>query len=144
MGSLAMVAVLALGIACSTSSTPEEIATDAAREWTDESVDDVADNLAEFVLGEVPLLSPLGGELVEIFLDRSIDWTYGSPRQYGNAPYTMWSQRQAWTSRWISQIVRRKSYTISLPFTIRVNTDRMSVVDADADFLGARVNEREP
>ncbi|MCE2405210.1 MAG: hypothetical protein J4F43_08640 [Dehalococcoidia bacterium] len=135
-----MVAVLALGIACSASSTPEEIATDAAREWTDESVDDVADNLAEFVLGEVPLLSPLGGELVEIFLDRSIDWTYGSPRQYGNALYDVVTTASVDFEVDIP-IVGAKSYTISLPFTIRVNTDRMSVVDADADFLGARVNE---
>ena len=54
---LTLMAIISLATACGSGESQEDIATEVARTWVDNSIDDVSNAVAELVTGNDPIVS---------------------------------------------------------------------------------------
>lgn len=140
--------MLAVGLGCSSSPTPtptpqpERIADEVARQWAEDSAAEIGDAIAEALLEEEPLLRPVASAVVEAVLERIITWSFSSASQYQDALYDVIATASVETDVDIP-LLGAKTYVISLPFTVRVDTSNRTIRSSRANILDASVRESE-
>ena len=113
-----------------------------ARQWAEDSAAEIGDAIAEALLEEEPLLRPVASAVVEAVLERIITWSFSSASQYQDTLYDVIATASVETDVDIP-LLGARTYVISLPFTVRVDTSNRTIRSSRANILGASVRESE-
>ena len=137
-----LIAFASLAAGCGSGESQEEIATEVARAWVDESIDEVSNSVIELVAGEASFVTQMVGEVLAEQVHSNLDWTYSAPRRDSEARYQMTATAAVRVTIEIP-LLEDKTYAVSLPFNLEVDTDARSVVRWSPDILTATVEVEE-
>ena len=118
------------------------IAAEAARAWTNNSVNQVSDAVAEVVIGEEPIFTPLASGALAGLIRQNLSWDYSAPERISDDRYSIIATAKADVKIETLPLVD-KSYVVSLPFNLDIDTDAKSVLRWVPDFRSAKIDERD-
>lgn len=133
-----IVGILAIMACGGSGPTPEETANEVSRQWTRDSIDDVAEYAAERVTGEIPVASQLAGGWLAGQINERIEWEYAEPRceEPNRCDVTVTASAAVDVD---IPFVLTDTITVTVPFVLRVDVDSKSVMDWNPNVLGTRV-----
>ena len=154
MRKLAFLAATALAVAltvvsCGSGEDRAAIATGVANEWVEDNIDNVSEAIAEAltlapVLGDfldaVPAAKALVADAVADQVRDKIDWTFSMPSPQGEVMYRV-TATAGLDVEIDPPILAARTYTVSLPFRLLIDTDARTVQEWSADFGSAGVRE---
>lgn len=154
MKKLAVLAALLLAVAltvvsCGSGEDRAQIATDVANEWVEDNIDNVSEAIAEAltlapVLGDfldaVPAAKALVADAVAEQVRDKIDWTFSKPSPQDDALYLV-TATAGLDVEIDPPVLAARTYTVSLPFRLLIDTDARTVEDWSADFGAAAVRD---
>ena len=142
-----ILAVTVAGVSCGGGPDREEIATEVAAEWVQDSIEVVSDVVVELLLaspalkdnlGKIPRTeTPLAGLVADQIRD-NIAWSYSTPTLEKRALYRV-TATAALEIEIDLPIVGAWSYAVTLPFHLLIDTDAQKVQEWTADFDNAAV-----
>ena len=140
-----LLAALALMVACEEGmGGPEpnraEIADEAAREWASNSIGKVADEVIDFAIGEVPMVSRLASDALEEQIRESATWTFATPQPGIGHRYDVTATISARLTIDLP-LLDEKSYLVSLPVRLDVDTVDKAILDWSPHIPGATIEE---
>ena len=122
MALLATAAVL-LGAACG---GPKDVALQVAQDWTDDSMEQIASESAELLVGEVPLLKDLAASAIEGQIREKVSWGFATPIEKGNDRYEVVATASVAIDVDLP-LLPDKSYDASLDFSLQVDVNEAKV-----------------
>lgn len=138
LASMVLVGVMA---GCGDRESREDIAARVAREWVNASIGLVAGVTAEMVVGEKPVMTQLAGGVIANQIRDNLSWTYSDPKEEGEDRYSV-------TATAVTQLeiempfLGEKTYAVSAPFNLEIDTDARAVSRWSLDLRSASVEER--
>ena len=139
---LILALIASAGLAAGCGESREDITTETARAWVDQSIDEVSNTVVELVIGEVPVATQLAGQVLADKIRDNLTWTYYKPRPQDFVRYEITATAAVDFSLDIP-LLGERAYVVSLPFNLEVDTDDRTVVSWWPDVLSATVEERE-
>ena len=138
---LTLMAIISLAAACGSGESQEDIATEVARTWVDNSIEDVSIAVAELVTGNVPIVSQIAGDVLAEQVHDNVVWSYSTPKREGDKKYQVAVTASVTLSVELP-ILGTKAYVVSLPFILDVDTNAKTVERWSPDALSATVKEQ--
>ena len=140
-----LVAALALMVACEDGiggpePTEAEIAEEAAREWVSTSIGKVADEVIDFAIGEVPLVSRLAADALEEQIRENATWTFATPQPGFGHRYDVTATVSVQLTI-VLPLLDEKTYLVSLPVRLDVDTVDKAILDWSPHIPGATIEE---
>ena len=120
--------------------TEAEIAEEAAREWASTSIGKVTDDLIDFAIGEVPIVSRLAGDVLEEQIRTSATWTFATPQPGFGHRYDVTATVSVQLTIDLP-LLDEKAYLVSLPVRLDVDTVDKAILDWSPHILGATIEE---
>ena len=139
---LTLIAIVSLVMACGSGESQEDIATEAARTWVDNSIEDVSHAVAALVTGNVPIVSQIAGDVLTDQVRDNVAWSYSTPKRVGDGKYEVAATASVTLSVELP-ILGTKVYVASLPFILDVDTNARTVERWSPDALSATVEEQD-
>ena len=118
--------------------TNEEIATEAAQEWTENSFDAMEDILG-FFLGSVPVISQIASSAIMDQLQEKVVWSLQTPDCSEDNYCTVLANAKTDVDVFIPLVVDDTA-SISVPFFLRIDTSSKEVDHWRADFDRASIS----
>ena len=119
-----------------------EKALDVARQWVNDSTDLVAEEIVEFVIGEIPLVSGLASELLEDQIHKQLTWQFSEPAKASGSMYSVTATCLV-SLEFSLPLLGTQAYAISLPFDLTIDVDKEEVTRYSTDLLGASIEEQQ-
>ena len=138
---LTLMAIISLATACGSGESQEDIATEVARTWVDNSIDDVSNAVAELVTGNDPIVSQIAGGVLAEQVRDNVEWSYSTPKREGDEKYQVAVTASVTLSVELP-LLGTKAYVVSLPFILDVDTNAKTVERWSPDALSATVEEQ--
>ena len=139
---LTLMAIISLATACGSGESQEDIATEVARTWVDNSIDDVSNAVAELVTGNDPIVSQIAGGVLAEQVRDNVEWSYSTPKREGDEKYQVAVTASVTLSVELP-LLGTKAYVVSLPFILDVDTNAKTVERWSPDALSATVEEQD-
>lgn len=153
MKKLALLAAIALAVAltvvsCGSGEDRAAIATEVANEWVGGNIDNVSEAIAEALtlapalgdfLAAVPAAKVLVADAVADQIRDKIDWTFSTPSPQDDI-YRV-TATAGLDIEIDPPILAARTYTVSLPFRLFIDTDARTVQEWSADFGAAAVRD---
>ena len=119
--------------------SPEEIAEAVAREWVSSSIDDVSELAMGYLVGNIPVVTRMGGDWLSDKIRENVTWTYSAPncREDGRCDVTATARADLNIN---IPLVMSETATIAVPFHLNIDTDRERVANWSADIRSASVS----
>ena len=142
-----MLAVTVAGVSCGDRRDREEISTEVATEWVQDSIEVVSDVVVELLIlspalrdtvGKMPDTEALLAGLVADQIRDNIAWSYSKPALEWQALYRV-TATAALEIEIDLPIVGAWPYAVTLPFHLLIDTDAEKVQEWTADFDNAAV-----
>ena len=131
---------LSASLACS-SKSQEDTAIEVAQEWTDDSIENVSDDVVQLLLGQFPSIGGIAGDILADQVKEMVDWDYQAIGSEGDNTYRIVAT--ASVSLEISlPVVEDREYEISLPFDLWVDTKGLTVERWDPKLTSASIEEK--
>ena len=142
---LVLVVALALAVACEDgmggpTPTKAEIAEEAAREWVNTGIGKVADEVIDFAIGEVPLVSRLATDALEKQIRESAAWTFATPQPGFGHRYDVTATVSVQLTIDLP-LLDVRTYLVSLPVRLDVDTVDKAILDWSPHIPGATIEE---
>ena len=137
---LVLVVAASLVVGCGGGENKEDFASEVARTWVSDSIDEVIDEVVELVAGETPVVSQIAGGVLSEQIRNNVSWEYSTPEREAEDRYQVIAIASVAVDIDIP-ILGTKTYAASLPFALDVDTDAETVVRWAPDLLSARVGE---
>ena len=128
-------------VACGGGKSDSEKALDLARNWVDSNTDAVADEIAKFVIGEVPIVSALAGNAIAREINKRMQWSYSEPENMTGRVYRVTATASV-EPKFDIPLLGSKTYQISLPFVLQVDVSNGEVTGWSPDATEASVSEK--
>ena len=134
---LTLLAVLTLGIGCSSTRDPAEIATELGQDYINDNIDYFSEQIAGVITDQNPILREIGGELIEDEVHENVNWTFSQPTAFADDVYQLVATAK--TDFEVGVAVLKYTVVMAVPvdLTIDVVSER---VDADIDISGAQID----
>ena len=71
---LTLMVIISLATACGSGESQEDIATEVARTWVDNSIEDVSNAVAALVIGNDPIVSKIAGDVLAGQVRDNVVW----------------------------------------------------------------------
>lgn len=134
----------------------KQIASDVARQWTKEKVNEVSADIAEIVTDQITqemepgvttsvvkvALEKMASSVIEDQITETIRWSYSEPEQNVGSQYVV-VMRATVTITVPIPLADDKLYDGSLDFRLDVDTKNERVTDADMILSSVQFNEKE-
>ena len=137
---LALITFASLAAGCGSGESKEDIASEVAKAWVSASIDEVADEVIELVVGEAPIVNQIAGAVLSDQIRDNLLWEYSPPKREAEDRYQVTATASV-TLEIKIPILGAKTYAASLPFILDVDTDTEAVVRWVPDLPSARVGE---
>ena len=128
-------------VACGGGRSDSEKALEVARNWVDSNTDAAAEEIVKLVLGEVPIVSALAGNVIADEINRRIAWSYSEPQNQSGSLYRV-SATASVEPKFDVPLLGSKTYEIKLPFDLRIDVSSGEVTRWSPDLTGASVTEK--
>ena len=138
---LTLMAIISLATACGSGESQEDIATEVARTWVDNSIDDVSNAVVELVTGNNPIVSQIAGGVLAEQVRDNVEWSYSTPKREGEEKYQVAVTASVTISVELP-LLGTKAYVVSMPFILDVDTNAKTVERWSPDALSATVEEQ--
>ncbi len=136
-------------VSCGSGEDRAAIATEVANEWVQDNIDNVSEAIAEALtlapalgdfLDAVPAAKALVADAVADQIRDKIDWTFSTPSPQDDIIY--WVTATAGLGIEIDPpVLAARTYTVSLPFQLLIDTDARAVQEWSADLGAAAVRD---
>jgi len=113
---LALLASFACG-----SESQEDISLEVAKEWTDDSIENVSESVVQLVVGEFSIVGRLAADVLADQVKERISWSYRGIGSEGDDSYRVVATASLNLNIDIP-IIGDKEYSVSLPIDLWVNT----------------------
>ena len=142
-----ILAVTVVGVSCGGGLDREEIATEVATEWSQDSIDTVSEVVVELLLvapalrdtlGKLPTAETLLARLVADQIRDKIAWSYSTPAPDRQALYRV-TATAAMEFEIDLPIIGEWPYAVTLPFHLLIDTDGRTVEEWSVDLDNAAV-----
>ena len=154
MRKLAVLAALLLVVSftvasCGNGEDRARIATEVANEWVEDNIDNTSDAIAEALtlapalgdfLDAVPIAKTLVANAVADQIRENLDWTFSTPSPQDEIMYRV-TATAGLDVEIDPPILAARTYTVSLPFRLLIDTDARTVQEWSADFGVAAVRD---
>jgi len=142
-------AVTFTAVSCGSGEDRAQIATEVANEWVEDNIDNASEAIAEAltlapILGDfldaVPAAKALVADAVADQVRDNLDWTFSTPSPQDDVIYRV-TATAGLDVEIDPPILAARTYTVSLPFRLLIDTDARTVQQWSADFGSAGVRE---
>ena len=154
MKQFAFLAAIALAVAltvisCGSGEDRAQIATEVANEWVGDNIDNVSEAIAEALtlapalgdfLDAVPAAKTLVADAVADQIRAKIDWTFSTPSPQDDIIYRV-TATAGLDIEIDPPVLAARTYTVSLPVRLLIDTDARTVQEWSADFGAAAVRD---
>lgn len=128
-------------VACGGGKSDSEKALEVARNWVDSNTDAAAEEIVKLVIGEVPIVSALAGNVIAGEINRRITWSYAEPQNTSGSLYRV-DVTASVEPKFDVPLLGSKTYEIKLPFDLRIDVSSGEVTRWSPDLTGASVTEK--
>ena len=128
-------------VACGGGKSDSEKALDLARNWVDSNTDAAADEIVKLIIGEIPVVSALAGNVIAGEINKQIQWSYSEPVSMSGSAYRVTATASV-EPEFDVPLLGSKAYEISLPFVLRVDVSNEEVTGWSPDITEASVSEK--
>ena len=143
ISALALLVIACAGLLAGCGSEDKkQIAAEVAAKWTDTSINDASDAVAELIIGEKPIVTQLAGRVLAGRIRENLSWEYSEPERKGEDRYVVIATATADIKVEVPPLIDRR-YVASLPFKLDVDTGAKNVSKWVPDFLAAKIEERD-
>ena len=139
--SLTLMVLISLAVGCGGGENQEDIATEVAKTWVDNSIENVSNAVVELVVGENPIVSQIAGDVLAGQVHDNVMWSYSTPKRESDEIYQVAVTASVTLSVQLP-LLGTKAYVVSLPFILDVDTEAKTVVCWSSDVLSATVEEQ--
>ena len=122
-------------------SDPEEVALQVSRDWANESIREVSEDISGALLGEIPVLGRVAASLIEDQIRENITWDLSATVKGPQNLYDVVAKAIT-EARIDVPLVVDKTYAVSVDFRLEVDTDVKRVTRSRLDVLSLRVEEK--
>ena len=140
--SLIIVVVVALIAGCGGGESQQDIASEVAMTWVDESIEDVSDAVVQLMLGDIPGLSQIAGDALTEQIHENVEWSYSTGKSLGENKFQL-SATGSVTVKVEIPLLGTKAYVVSVPFVLDVDTNSRTVDRWSPDLSSASVQEQD-
>jgi hypothetical protein len=130
----------ALGCGGGSDENQEEIALQVAKDWTGESISNIAEDIADAVTLGIPVLSNLAKPLIEEQIRANVHWSYSTPVKRADSRYDVVSTASVPIVIDIPFI--STTYDVSVDYDLDIDTKERQVVDSQLNLSSLSVRER--
>lgn len=123
------------------SGSDKDKALDVARKWVDSSVDAVADEIVELMIGEVPVVGRLASNVIADQIHDQMTWIYSEPVNESGKIYLV-TATVSLEPKFDLPLLGSKTYEVKLPFNLRIDVGSGEVTRWLPDLSEASVNEK--
>ena len=123
------------------SDSDKDKALEAARGWVDSSVDAIADEIVELMIGEVPVVGSLASNVVAGQIHDQMTWSYSEPLNESGKIYLVTATVSV-EPKVDLPLLGSKTYEVKLPFDLRIDVGSGEVTRWSPDLTEASVNEK--
>ena len=113
---------------------PEDIAAQVAREWTSDSIAQVASFISQRAVGDIPLVKEMAAGVISDQIRQRTVWTYSAPRRVGGDRYEVVAT--AAVPLEVKVLILQKKYAVSVDFKLNVDIKK-KVVESWVPDLGS-------
>lgn len=142
MFALILLIVSCAGLMAGCGEDKNAIAAEVARGWTNSSISDISDAVAEMVIDEEPIVARLAAAALAGLIRENLSWDYSEPERISEDRYSVIATATADVKIEIPPLAD-KLYVVSLPFNLEVDTDARSVLRWVPDLRSAKFDERD-
>ena len=141
-----IVGLLLAGVACAgvvvsaACSNQEGVATRVATDWVTESAEAVTEEFVRLTTGDIPLVGQLARSVLEDQLRDSVTWEFSTPECASDDECDLIATATVRVG-FSLPFEGNKVYAASLPFDLRVDTERREVTRWTPDVAAASVRE---
>ena len=117
----------------------EEIAAEVAREWSGASIDEASELVMGLLVGNLPVVTQIGGGALADRIRREVSWTYSVPECRGEEQCEVTATAEADMDINIP-LVLNDTATIRMPFLLDIDTGERRVTDWVPEIGSASVS----
>ncbi|MCY4625587.1 MAG: hypothetical protein OXC99_11395 [Chloroflexi bacterium] len=139
---LAALAILGLAMTAACGGSQEAIATRVVTGWVTDNVDVVSDEVVKLVVGDLPVLTQIAGDVLADRIVDSATWEYAEPECEPDDRCRVTATASVRIDVTLPLLGDRR-YVASLPFSLLVDTESESVLRWNPVPLDASVEEQE-
>ena len=122
-------------------SDPGDVALQVSRDWANESIKEVSEDIGGALVGEIPVLGRMAASLIEDQIRENITWDFSATVKGPQNQYDVVAT--AITEAKINvPLIVDKTYAVSVDFRLEVDTDVERVTRSRLDVLSLRVEEK--
>ena len=140
--SLLVVAVAALVAGCGSGESQQDIATEVAMTWVDESIEDVSDAVVQLLVGDIPGLGQIAGDALTEQVRENVEWSYSTGESLGEDKYRLAATGSVTVAVEIP-LLGAKTFVVSMPLVLDVDTETRTVDRWSPDISSASVQEQD-
>ena len=137
-----LVSIVSLSVlGCEEGGGEEEVALEAARDWTHGSIKQIGLEIGGLVMGEAPILKEFALTAIAETIRNQLTWKFSTPVKKAEDRYEVVATASA-SARLGVAFVSEKDYDISADFVLDVDTSKPEVVGSQLDLSTLSVTER--
>lgn len=121
--------------------SPEDVALQAARDWSQESMNSIADEIGDSLAGDIPLLSKAASAAIEDQIRDGISWTFSTPVEKSERRYEVVATAHV-PIEFTVPLFGDYAYDVRLDWILDVDIDKEEVVDSRMDLSSLEIQER--
>ena len=119
--------------------TDEQIAAAVAEDWSNSSIDDISEVIMGMLVGQAPIVTQMGGDILADKIRDKITWNYSEPRcpQENRCAVTATASADLDIA---IPLVMNDTATVEMPFVLSIDTEEERVTDWEAVVVSASVS----